>query len=335
MSIEVTIPNSSTTLSVNVGTNDIQSLSLSINSSAASANVSAINAAGAASNALSAAVAAGAQIFETVAAGIAAVPINAVFYVPLTPSGGLDIRRKNGASTSVSIGQFLPPTQTTIDTTAGRLTKVGDFGIGAVNTSGPTLALNSATITGIYNYLGTDPNSPFGAEGGSFIVTRHAGVFITQTAFPGVSRLIATRTSSDNGATWTPWTRVYNQGNILGTVSQSAGVPTGALIERGSNANGEFTRFADGTQICTHLASDNIACGTSHFGGFRSADITWTYPAQFIAQPRFSVIPTGNTAFGSVVSTLSATNMTYAYTTVTSDVARARFATLTAIGRWF
>jgi len=38
--------------------------------------------------------------------------------------------------------------------------------------------------------------------------------------------------------------------NALGTVSQSGGVPTGAIVERGSNANGEYIRFADGTQIC-------------------------------------------------------------------------------------
>ena len=37
---------------------------------------------------------------------------------------------------------------------------------------------------------------------------------------------------------------------ILGTVSQSGGVPTGAVIERGSNANGEYVKFADGTMIC-------------------------------------------------------------------------------------
>ena len=41
--------------------------------------------------------------------------------------------------------------------------------------------------------------------------------------------------------------------NLVGTVSQSGGVPTGAVVERGSNANGEYVRFADGTQICWHL----------------------------------------------------------------------------------
>jgi hypothetical protein len=40
---------------------------------------------------------------------------------------------------------------------------------------------------------------------------------------------------------------LFAQGNILGTVSESGGVPTGGIIERGSNANGEFVKYADGT----------------------------------------------------------------------------------------
>lgn len=44
--------------------------------------------------------------------------------------------------------------------------------------------------------------------------------------------------------------KAFRRGNILGTVSQSGGVPTGAIVERGSNGNGSYVRFADGTQIC-------------------------------------------------------------------------------------
>ncbi len=43
---------------------------------------------------------------------------------------------------------------------------------------------------------------------------------------------------------------VYDRGNIIGTVTEAAGAPTGAIIERGSNANGEFVKYADGTMIC-------------------------------------------------------------------------------------
>jgi hypothetical protein len=54
--------------------------------------------------------------------------------------------------------------------------------------------------------------------------------------------------------------------NILGTVSQSSGVPTGAIIEAGSNANGKYARFADGSQICTKrltgLGPVNLTAGS-------------------------------------------------------------------------
>lgn len=38
--------------------------------------------------------------------------------------------------------------------------------------------------------------------------------------------------------------------SIVGPVSQSGGVPTGSIIERGTNGSGSYTRFADGLQIC-------------------------------------------------------------------------------------
>lgn len=37
--------------------------------------------------------------------------------------------------------------------------------------------------------------------------------------------------------------------SVVGTVAQSGGAPTGALFEYGSNANGEFWRFASGLQL--------------------------------------------------------------------------------------
>lgn len=43
---------------------------------------------------------------------------------------------------------------------------------------------------------------------------------------------------------------IYNSGNILGTVAQSGGIPTGSIIERGANANGEYIKYADGLMIC-------------------------------------------------------------------------------------
>lgn len=42
----------------------------------------------------------------------------------------------------------------------------------------------------------------------------------------------------------------YAKSNAVGTVSQSGGIPTGAIVEKGSNANGSYTKYLDGTMIC-------------------------------------------------------------------------------------
>lgn len=65
----------------------------------------------------------------------------------------------------------------------------------------------------------------------------------------------------------------FRHGNIVGTVSQVDSVPTGAILERGSNSSGEYVRFADGTQICT-LVSSVSAAGMSN--------PSFTFPAAFI-----------------------------------------------------
>ena len=67
---------------------------------------------------------------------------------------------------------------------------------------------------------------------------------------------------------------LYRRGNLLGTVSQSAGTPTGAVIQRGSNSNGEFVRFADGTQMC--WSAQNLL-----FENATTCQINWVFPAQF------------------------------------------------------
>ncbi|SCW88674.1 phage tail protein [Pseudomonas sp. NFACC05-1] len=61
--------------------------------------------------------------------------------------------------------------------------------------------------------------------------------------------------------------------DIVGTVSQSGGVPTGAIIERGSNVNGEYVRYADGTLHCW-LAAVTALSHTANV----DLITTWTLP---------------------------------------------------------
>jgi len=77
--------------------------------------------------------------------------------------------------------------------------------------------------------------------------------------------------------------QVYSRDNILGTVSESSGVPTGAIIERGSNSNGEFVKYADGTQICTARVAVTYINNPSYVNKF------FTYPAAFSTVPSITM----------------------------------------------
>ena len=68
---------------------------------------------------------------------------------------------------------------------------------------------------------------------------------------------------------------VYTKNNILGTVSQSDGLPTGAILESGSNVNGYFIKYADGTLLQYLFRSTD---GT--FAAGSEQNVSWTAPAE-------------------------------------------------------
>lgn len=92
-------------------------------------------------------------------------------------------------------------------------------------------------------------------------------------------------TRIDNAVTGFP-TRLRS--NLLGTVSQTGGVPTGAVIESGSNANGSYVKFADGTMVCLKsVTTDNIATAWGVL--YKSSNVpTGTFAAQFSDIPSCS-----------------------------------------------
>lgn len=62
--------------------------------------------------------------------------------------------------------------------------------------------------------------------------------------------------------------------DIVGTVSQSGGVPTGAIFERGSNTNGRYVKYADGS------ATAEMAVTTTSF-----SSVAGLYVSDFMASP--------------------------------------------------
>lgn len=182
-------------------------------------------------------------------------------------------------------------TQGNADATAGRLLKVGDFGLGGMAPAAPAsiTATPAALAPGVYNYSTSwSAGGPAAVANGTLLhLSRASGIHVQYMIgdWPAVAtNQLFTRVHV--GGAWSAWRRCYTEANILGTVGQSAGVPTGAVVERGSNANGEYVRFADGTQICNRGNLSAANASTASGSLFRSsASVTWTFPAAFAAAP--------------------------------------------------
>lgn len=124
---------------------------------------------------------------------------------------------------------------------------------------------------------------------------------------------------------------------IVGTVSQSGGVPTGAIVERGSNANGNYVRFADGTQVCWGNISATVAISSAYQGGFRSGGMgSFGFPAAFSGSPLALGGP-GDALdlFGGFPYGAGSTSFSGVAFAVTSQGSAARNLNWLAIGRWF
>jgi hypothetical protein len=260
--------------------------------------------------------------------------------VGFSTSGAERVRITNGGMQVTGQITGTAVTQSETDTTAGRLLRVGDFGIGVAGNAPTCADLDDTTLANGFYRTANDtttagtwpPSNPTGANRLGTLIVARPGTNNGQQIWLSIGEDSVWR-RRHQGGTWGPWRRMTT---ILGTVSQSGGVATGAIIERGSNSNGEYVRFADGTQICTHAVSANLAIDTAFMGGFRSTAQTWTFPAAFFAAPVFTPVARNLTAFGAVSANVpGTTSATYAVTAVSSQSAATREVALHAIGRWF
>lgn len=126
---------------------------------------------------------------------------------------------------------------------------------------------------------------------------------------------------------------------IAGPVSQSGGVPTGAIVESGSNANGKYLRHADSSQICwsNSVVDETVTAGQTVSG-------SWTYPAAFAGSCTVwsnlrslgteSYIRIAAESLRSAASPGTGTAYYALHNAAASDVPTARL-DLCAVGRWY
>jgi hypothetical protein len=124
-----------------------------------------------------------------------------------------------------------------------------------------------------------------------------------------------------------------NGAAFFGTVSDSG---NGAIMERGSNANGDFVRFADGTMQCWSPSITTVVnVTTAAAGGFRGTMGTWTYPAAFSAAPSVHAQTRTNGHLTGALQTLSETSVGPNAWCATSTSSLTTIYQATAIGRWY
>lgn len=144
-----------------------------------------------------------------------------------------------------------------VGTSAGNVMEVGAFGLGsgegAVVVSDFDTILSTSEGATIFIRSSFKPdNSPtigYNYFAGVFrsIYTGYY-VYEVRAAAPKDNSFTWRRYYSSG--TWGDWVREYGSENIVGTVTQSGGVPTGAIIESGSNSNGRYWKSAGGQLIC-------------------------------------------------------------------------------------
>lgn len=219
------------------------------------------------------------------------------------------------------------------------------FGLGAQVVATETNA-NLYRTAGSYITPSTGhTNFPAAGNNSRAIITVTAGSSyieqVVQQRLPPYRRFVRATSTADLETT--PWVEIFHQHSIVGSVYESGGIPTGAIIERGSNANGEYVKFADGTLICSRWRT-----GETVAEGINAPDSlfekTWTFPSVFVGDAKIL----GSISLGSGSLSIrysprisnthyGTTSAAYAIETTASmpTGSYSFFEQLIAVGRWF
>ena len=159
----------------------------------------------------------------------------------------------------------------------GDLMAKGAYGIGA-ETAPDLIDVNTTDAeSGLYRVVvGTLNRSSLPGDGGIgyMIINRLSGSpLINQIWTENSTGRVFSRTYLSGG--WQNWIIGYDRNNIIGTVSQSGGVPTGAVIEEDSNSFWSWVKLASGDMTAhARIVHDNVDINVARGSIFESTNFT-------------------------------------------------------------
>nr|WP_315446133.1 phage tail protein [uncultured Pseudomonas sp.] len=263
--------------------------------------------------------------------------------------GGTGGANQAGARSGLGLGSVatLTAQTTTLDATAGRALLVGAGGLLGESPSfvGNIDDRNAVPFGCCFIGPSTAGTKPSGVSYGVLITQGATGNQGTHqelceiTGATGVTTNTWHRDQYGNGGAWGPWRRRYSTNNIVGTVAQTSSAPTGAIIERGTNASGEYVRYADGTQICWKrigTSSVNSASGSLFLS---NAVGSGSYPMAFISIPTVSAMACVSgyqwALWAANASEPTATAWGSYYAAAAASTLQGALINIIAVGRWF
>lgn len=225
-------------------------------------------------------------------------------------------------------------TTSTTDTTIGSVMKVGDFGLGSdVILLASGVNWDTVTTPGLYFIpSATGTNAPL--SGGNFFLQ----VVKSGTSIKQIATLFGSATAFErpqSSGTWLAWDKRVTLSTVIGTVSQIGGVPTGTIFETNTNANGTYTKYADGTMICFYTQTAAVTTSAGGSAPFSGLSGGMTFPATFISVPKVLPLAHASTNAPCWATTQYAgtsTTAIYLFSNSTSGAAQPGYV---AVGRWF
>lgn len=177
----------------------------------------------------------------------------------------------------------LSVTNSTRDATTGKLMRVGDFGL-----SYRAIDVSNEPAGDMYDGVSMfkwDSIVPTGAKPSySFMM----GIQVARSSASWCQLLM-------RGSSVTSGQRLFlitrdGDGIAPEEVEFISTANTNLVVDSGSNANGNWVQFADGTQICYIVDSSNIVTTNTAAGNiYHSPLVSLTYPKSFLSPPTISI----------------------------------------------
>ncbi|MFL1916318.1 prophage tail fiber N-terminal domain-containing protein [Plesiomonas shigelloides] len=142
---------------------------------------------------------------------------------------------KSGAHTINGVSGLAAALDAKIDSSAQLVPDGQDLIVFLRNTKTKLLRVGGAVL-----------NAPRGWIGGDMLVIEHSANYrcVFAIGLDGICHSLAIYPDKIVG-----WVKQYGSNSIVGDVSQIGGVPTGAIIQTGTNGNGRYIKYADGTLV--------------------------------------------------------------------------------------